>query len=415
MLDLVKIAIRNLVRSWRRTFLTAGLITVGVMAVLLFTSLAGSFKTLMIGQFTDSIIGDLEIHAKGYVASIDNLPLTLDLSPAMTAKAEAALKATPGVVAYSPRVKFASMFSNFAETTGVRVDGIDPAKESATLPLLEGRITAGDRQGLLLKPGQILIPDLLANGMHLKPGDTAVLIATNKDGSVNGARFIVRGVLSGLNGPGGRDSYIDIDDARKLLRMPAGETNEIVVRTKQISDVPQVVAKLKAAFAPDHAPDGTPLFEVHSWDQLTPFSTVAHMIDLLTLFIKVILVSIVLISVMNVMIMAVYERIREIGTIAAIGTPPRRILELFLAEGLLLSVFGTLIGVGLSLAAIVVLNLHKVVFAFGTQDHIVLAPTIGAWDVATACLVVIVVAALAALQPAWKAARMDPIAALRHV
>ena len=54
------------------------------------------------------------------------------------------------------------------------------------------------------------------------------------------------------------------------------------------------------------------------------------MIDLLTVFIKVMLVSIVLISVMNVMIMAVYERIREIGTISAIGTPPRRILALFL-------------------------------------------------------------------------------------
>ena len=139
------------------------------------------------------------------------------------------------------------------------------------------------------------------------------------------------------------------------------------------------------------------------------------MIDLLTLFIKIILVSIVLISVMNVMVMAVYERIREIGTIAAIGTPPRRILELFLAEGLMLSLFGTLIGVALSLGAIAALNFHKLTFAFGQQSNIVLAPTIGVWDIVTACLVVIVVAALAALQPAWKAARMNPIEALRHV
>ncbi len=414
MLDLIKIAVRNLIRNWRRTFLTAGLITVGVMAVLLFTSLAGSFKTLMIGQFTDSITGDLEIHATGYVASIDNLPLTLGMDAKMTEHAEAVLMAAPDVVAYSPRVKFAAMFSNFAETTGVRVNGIDPEKEDATLPLLKSRITAGDPNGLL-KPGQILIPDLLANGMNVKIGDTVVLITTNKDGSVNGQTFVVRGVLSGLNGPGGRDSYIHIDDARHILRMNGAETNEFVVRLAQLGEVPQVVANLKAAFANDHAPDGKPLFEVHSWDQLTPFSTVARMIDLLTLFIKVILVAIVLISVMNVMIMAVYERIREIGTMAAIGTPPRRILELFLAEGLLLSVFGTLIGVALSLGAIVALNIHKVIFAFGQQDNIVLAPTIGAWDIATACVVVIVVASLAALQPAWKAARMDPIEALRHI
>ena len=414
MLDLLKIAVRNLIRNWRRTFLTAGLITVGVVAVLLFTSLAGSFKGLMIGQFTDSITGDLEIHATGYVASIDNLPLTLGMDAKMTARAEAALKVMPEVVAYSPRVKFAAMFSNFAETTGVRVNGIDPEHEDATLPLLKTRITAGDPAGLL-KLGQILIPDLLANDMNVKIGDTVVLIATNKDGSVNGQTFVVRGILSGLSGPGGRDSYIHIDDARHILRMSGPETNEFVVRLAQIGQVPQAVAGLNAAFANDSAPNGTPLFEVHSWDQLTPFATVAHMIDLLTLFIKVILVSIVLISVMNVMIMAVYERMREIGTIAAIGTPPRRIMELFLVEGLLLGVFGTLIGVVLSLGAILALNLHKVTFAFGQQSHIVLAPTIGTADIVTACIVVIVVASLAALQPAWKAARMDPIEALRHV
>ena len=412
--NLVKIAIRNLVRNWRRTFLTAGLVTIGVVAVLLFTSLAGSFKTLMIGQFTDSIMGDLEIHAKGYVASIDNLPLTLDMAPPMTARAEAALKGAPAVVAYSPRVKFAAMFSNFTETTGVRVNGIDPAKEDAALPLLRGRITPGSA-GELLKPGQILIPDLLANGMHVKVGDTAVLIATNKDGSVNGQTFVVRGVLSGLSGPGGRDSYIHIDDARHILRIPAGETNEIIVRLKQIGEVPKVVADLKAALANGRGVNGGPLFEVHSWDQLSPFATIARMIDLLTIFIKVILVSIVLISVMNVMVMAVYERIREIGTIAAIGTPPRRIMGLFLVEGLFLGLFGTFIGVALSLGAILFLNLHKVQFAFGQQSNIVLAPTIGAVDIVTACLVVIVVASLASLQPAWKAARMDPIAALRHV
>jgi putative ABC transport system permease protein len=414
MLDLLKIAIRNLIRNWRRTFLTAGLITVGVVAVLLFTALAGSFKGLMIGQFTDSIVGYLEIHAKGYVASIDNLPLTLGMDAGMTVRAEAALKAAPDVVAYSPRVKFAAMFSNFAETTGVRVNGIDPAKEDATLPLLKSRITEGDSEGLL-KPGQILIPDLLANGMHVKLGDSVVLIATNKDGSVNGQTFTVRGILSGLNGPGGRDSYISIGDARHILRMSGSETNEIVVRLKQLGEVPAVVAKLRAILGTDRAADGAPLFEVHSWDQLTPFATVAHMIDLLTLFIKVILVSIVLISVMNVMVMAVYERIREIGTIAAIGTPPYRILQLFLAEGLLLGLFGTAIGVGLSLGAILFLNLRTVHFAFGQQSNIVLAPTIGIADVITACVVVIVVAALAALQPAWKAARMNPIEALRHV
>ena len=127
------------------------------------------------------------------------------------------------------------------------------------------------------------------------------------------------------------------------------------------------------------------------------------------------LVSIVLISVMNVMMMAVYERIREIGTIAAIGTPPRRILSLFLTEGLLLGVGGTAIGTAISLAVIYGLNVWKITFDFGQQQGLVLSPTIGVPDVLIIAGMVIVIALLASLQPAWKASRMDPVTALGHV
>ena len=139
------------------------------------------------------------------------------------------------------------------------------------------------------------------------------------------------------------------------------------------------------------------------------------MIDLMTVFIKVVLVSIVLVSVMNVMVMAVYERIREIGTIAAIGTRPSRILSLFLAEGLLLGVIGTALGTVLSLAAIYGINLWQPHFAFGQQSDLVMSPTISAGQVVTVALLVVGVAILASLQPAWKASRLDPINALRHV
>ena len=74
MADLFKIAIRNLLRYRRRTLLTASLITIGVVFVLIFISVSGSFKAMMIGQITDSMIGHLQVHRKGYVASIENLP-----------------------------------------------------------------------------------------------------------------------------------------------------------------------------------------------------------------------------------------------------------------------------------------------------------------------------------------------------
>jgi len=154
---------------------------------------------------------------------------------------------------------------------------------------------------------------------------------------------------------------------------------------------------------------------MHTWADLSPFSSIVRMIDLLAVFIKVMLVSIVLISVLNVMVMAVYERIREIGTISAIGTPPRRILSLFLTEGLLLGLGGAVLGIAISLAVIYALNIWKITVAFGMQQNVVLSPSVGVADVLTIAAMVVLMALLASLQPAWKASRMDPVTALGHV
>jgi len=319
------------------------------------------------------------------------------------------------VQTWSPRVKFGGLYSNFTETTSIRINGIDPAKEAATTPLLPGRIIEGRKEGPLVAKGEILIPLLLARGMKTKVGDTAVIVATNRDGSVNGKTFVVRGVLESISGPGGRDGYIHIDDARELLRMKDVEVSEVAIRLKDAATLDRTEAHLQQMLAGVTNREGKPTLEVHSWADLSPFANLARMIDLMTVFIKIVLVSIVLVSVMNVMVMAVYERIREIGTIAAIGTRPARILSLFLTEGLLLGVIGTALGTLVSLGVIYVLNLAQIHFAFGQQQDLVLAPQIGVGQVATIAAMVVGVAVLASLQPAWKASRLDPINALRHV
>jgi putative ABC transport system permease protein len=411
---ILKLAARNLARYWRRTLLTSGLIVLGIVAVLLFVSVSGSFKNIMVGQITDSMMGHLQIHRKGYVASIDNLPLNLNIKPRALEKIEQALKAVPEVAAWSPRLKFGAMFSNFTETTSIRLNGIVPDREAAAMPGLAERLVDGTLANGLVERGKLLIPELLARGMKVKVGDTVVLVATNLDGSVNGQTFVVQGVLEAVTGPGGRDGYLHMDDAHTLLRMNDGEVNEIAVRLKDIDEVNRVAARLRTALADVVNPQGQPLLDVHTWDQLSPFANIALMIDMLDLFIRIMLVGIVLIAIMNVMIMAVYERIREIGTIAAIGTPPQRILALFVSEGLLLGLVGTVIGTVLSLLLVWALNLWPVSFAFGRQV-IVLAPAITAGEVLWISGVVILVAVIGSLQPAWKAARMDPITALRHV
>jgi putative ABC transport system permease protein len=415
MLDVFRIAGRNLLRYSRRTLLTLLLIVIGMLAVLLFIAVTGSFKDMMVGQITDSVLGHLQVHRRGYVASIDNLPLNLNLAPKAVDRVEEALKQIDEVQTWSPRVKFGGMFSNFTETTSIRVNGVDPEREAATVPLLPGRIIEGRRDGPLVSKGEIVVPVLLARGMKVKVGDTVVVVATNRDGSVNGKTFVIRGVTEGISGPGGRDGYIHIDDARELLRMKEPEVSEIAIRLKSPAALDRAESRLRAALGGQVNKEGKPALELHTWADLSPFANLARMIDLMTVFIKVMLVSIVLVAVMNVMIMAVYERIREIGTIAAIGTPPSRILGLFLGEGMLLGVIGTALGTALSLAVIYALNVWKVHFAFGQQQDLVLSPQIGAGQVATVAAMVIGVAVLASLQPAFKASRLDPINALRHV
>ncbi|MBO1923269.1 ABC transporter permease [Thiomicrorhabdus sp. 6S3-12] len=413
-MKILRIAGRNLWRYQRRTLLTTLLITLGVVAMLLFISTSGSFKNMMIGQITDSMLGHLQIHKKGYVSSIDSLPLTMNMKPKMVDKAEEALDAIPEIEGWSPRLKFGAMFSNFNETTNIRLNGVLPEREIQACPDLPGRIL-GEQPQQLVEPGKILIPELIAKGLKVKVGDSIVLVATNRDGSVNGMNFQVSGILEGLSGPGGRDGYLHLDDARELLRLESNEISEIAIRLKSPEQQKAVLQKLQQTLGTLQNQQGKPAFEIHSWEKLSPFSNIANMIDLMTLFIKIMLVAIVLISVMNVMIMAVYERVREIGTLAAMGTQPGTILKLFITEGLLLGIAGALIGVLISALVIFGLQQAELSFSFGRQSGLILDPQLALKDVLFASLIVIAAAVIASLQPAWKASKLNPVDALRQV
>ncbi len=416
MLKVMGLAMKNLLRYKRRTLLTGMLIAVGVVAVIVFIGLSGSFKRAIVGQITDSMLGHLQVHRKGYMASIDNLPLDRMMPAKAFAKLSGILSRTEGVTAFSPRIKFGAMLSNYAQTTNVRLNGIDPAKEQAVVPLLTTRIKAAAHKNTLLRKGEVLLPEILAKGMGIKTGDTVVLVANNKDGSVNGMTFKVAGMVDSLMGPGGRDGYVQIEDAATLLRMETMEISEVAVRTKDLAHLAAVSARLRQTLAGITNKQNKPMFEVHTWNQLTPFYNVVRLIDVMTLGIKVILIAVVLISVLNVMIMSVYERVREIGTLAAMGTRPGRIMALFVAEGFCLGLVSALAGAGLGLGMLWVLNQTGVHVAFGRANQVfTLAPSVEPGEVVSACLIVLGISILASLQPAAKAARLEPVEALRHV
>lgn len=417
MTSILKIALRNLTRYKRRTVLTSLLIVLGVCVVVLFSGLAGSFKAMMIGIITDSSIGHMQIHRKGYVSSIDTMPLNLNMKGKGYQKVTDVLDKTPGVEAYAPRLKFGAVLSNYLESTNVRLSAIDPERETAVCTTLAGRITDGAPEPgqSLLEKGQVIVPEKVAKSLGMKRGDSVVLVATNRDGSVNGMEFRIAGVSEDIMGPGGKDAYMHIEDARSLLRTEPGEVTEIVIRAASFDQLDKVAKKLGNEIGGFTNQKGKPAFELHTWAKLSPFANIAGMIDLMLITVKIVMVAIVLISVLNVMLMSVFERVREIGTIAAMGTSPGTIMGLFVAEGVLLGILGTAVGLAAGVAGLLAFKVSGFTFSFGRMDNLVLRPEINVTELIILSLIVLVASGLAALQPAWKASRMEPVDALGHV
>jgi putative ABC transport system permease protein len=417
MKNIFKIASRNLLRYKRRTLLTSLLIIFGMVLVIVFSGVASSFKNLMIGSITDSMMGHLQIHKKGYVSSIDNLPLHLNIKGKEIEKLKNMLdEQNQYIEAYSFRIKLGAMLSNFEQTTNIRLTAVYPDMETATCPMLGGRIThKSEAAQQLVQPGELIVPDNLVKGLKLKIGDDMVLVATNQDGSVNGMTFKVAGIVEGLLGPSGRDGYMHIDDAQTLLRIEGEEINEIAIRLRHPERLNEVQKTLLAQLNQFTNTQGISAFELHTWAQLSPFATIVTIVDLLIITIKIVLIAIVLISILNVMMMSVYERVSEIGTISAIGTLPSKILGLFLAEGFLLGLISAIVGNVLGLLTLFLINLSNFHFSFGRMKDLLLKTSISPGELITASLIVIIVTIISSFQPAWKASKMKPVEALRHV
>jgi putative ABC transport system permease protein len=415
MKNVFKIAWRNLFRYQRRTILTGTLIAIGVIFMIVFSGVGNSFKEQVTGELTNANLGDLQIHAAGFLESIDSNPLEMTLGGEELQQIEQMLNENEQIEAYSKRIRFGGMLSNYEETVSMRLTAIIPEMENETCPGLPKRIlnrTSEDPQ--FLKPGEILVPENIAKGLNLEVGSDVVLVATNKDGSVNGMSFRVGGISENLFGPTGRDAYLHLEDARTLLRIEGQEILEIAIKLKHFNTLKSVSQDLNAAVSWMLTSEGQPIAEVHTWEQLTPFKSVANMIDLLITMIRVVLIAIVLISVMNVMLMSVYERISEIGTIASIGTPPKRILSLFLLEGLSLGLISSIAGSILGMGVLLYLNVTTFQFKMGMIE-MTLAPDIPLMDVLMTLVLVVLISVVSGFQPALKASRLEPVEALRHV
>jgi len=347
---------------------------------------------------------------------MDNLPLDMTMNEKAVGEIESIVKSNDEVLAFSERIRFGAAISNFDQTTNIRLTAVYPNMENATCPDLPKRIKNNKTDpSKFIEKGEIVVPANIAKGLHLEIGSDIVLIANNRNGSVNAMTLVVSGISENVMGPTGKDGYIHLDDASELLQDYDGkEITEIAIKLKEFNRLDEVYEELSHEILAIKNQHGNEAFEVTTWEQLSPFASIEKIVDLLIAIVKFVLISIVLMSILNMMMMSVYERVREIGTIAAIGTQPGKILSLFLVEGFSIGVISSIAGSIIALLILLILNLVKLNFTFGMMD-ISLAPTINAAEVVVTILIVVVISVISTLQPAIKASRLEPVDALRHV
>ncbi len=404
MIQLLTMAVRDLGRNRRRSFFSALAVGMGLALLLL---LASVVEGEMGGALASSIrlqSGNLQVRAKNYDQNKTSLKYEdLVQNPDQLA---AQIATVPGVKVATPRLYASGIVAVGNESAGVSVVGIDPASLGSA-PYREGLVSgqflaADDREGLLL--GQTL-----ADKLAVKAGDQLNLSINTSNGDVAQQTFTVRGVYT-THTPGydGATVFLPLAKAQTMAGAEKYASTIFVL----LNDTGQTDAVAAAIQAPG--------YQVLTYTQMNPLLMETEQLanSYIVLF-YIIVLGISATVVVNTLIMAVMERTREIGILAAIGMRSRRILAMFLAESGLLAVGGIIMG--LILGGLLVAYFTRYGFYIGNvglaNSSILVGSTIYAQltlnDTINLTIAAFVVTLLAGLYPAVLASRMEPVTALR--
>ncbi len=399
----VLVAVRSVIRQPRRSAM--GFLAVG-MGVLAYLLAAGFIEWMYYGLREGTIksgLGHLQVNREGYRAGGRADPYRY-LLPDGSAR-QAALETLPGVVTVAPRLAFSGLASVGDATISFIGEGIVPEREGAlagSVDVVAGKaLRSDDPDGILLGQG-------LARTLQAKEGDPVVLLVTTQAGGVNAVEGRVRGIFSTVT-----KAYDDtalrvtLPLAQRLLRTQGAHTWVVLLDDTTRTDV--VARELRTQLA------GSGL-EVNTWRDLADFYTksVALLSRQVTV-VKWMIGVIIILGISNTLFMNVTERTGEIGTAMALGAKRRQILRRFVVEGVVIGALGGLAGVALG-----TLLAHAI-----SQVGIPMPPPPGmargyvaeimvTWSIVLdAVLLALVTTLVASIIPAWRASRMNIVAALR--
>jgi ABC-type lipoprotein release transport system permease subunit len=376
---------------------------------MMYDGLIDGFNEAIYGNAIRVLGGNIQIHAEGYRENVDSsplLPLPDDVAAVQTVAQH------PSVISASRRIQTGGLASNHEGAFPISIIGIEPEVEAAVSLIAQhtddGRYLAStDRDAILIGRG-------LADAMGVGVGDRLTLVGSDIHKENRQRSMTVAGIYDlGMTSIEKQTVYITLGEAQSLYGLPDRST-EIVVNLDSVGREDEIVAALAPAL---------PGFEVESWAENYPEleAALSSKGAVMNIF-GVIIILIAGIGILNLLLMAVYERTREIGLLGAMGLKPRQIAALFILEGGLIGIVGAAAGVLLG----IVLNggLGRIGLDFGSYANVTeymalitgkVYPTLGLSKVVPRALTVIVISLLAAAIPAMEASRREPAQALHHV
>ncbi|MGH9443197.1 MAG: ABC transporter permease [Thermoanaerobaculia bacterium] len=404
-----ELAYRNVLRNRRRSFLTAGVVVFGFAAF----ALAGGFMSQTFDGLKQGTIrggvGHLQVaRAETFRAAEDR---TLEHGIADASDVQSILKRDSAVEFVLPRIDFVGLVSNGARSVPYLGVGLDPGPEAAAMDtkslVKQGRWFASPSETA------VVMGTGLAAALRVGPGETVTMFATTPEGVLNALDVTVAG-FADLPVKEINDRYLatTLPAASRLLSV-TGVVSKLVVVLRPNRDDRAAKARLEGALR--SAGSG---LEVKSWRELALFYNQVKLLYIgIFGFMGAVLVVVVLLACANTMTMATTERIREIGTLRAIGTPPAMIRGMFVVEGVVISVFGCLAGAVLALVVRAALNSSGIELppppgaSHGMPIHVAFYPATYLAGFAA----MLATLALASYLPARRASRVPIVEALAHV
>ena len=399
---LYTLAWRNVWRNRRRTLVILLAIALGIWSMVTLAALMRGMTEEQVRNTIKNLTGHIQVHGVGYRddPSINN-------SMPQPAAAILEVVRTEDVKAWAARVRVPAVVVSERESAGVTLVGIDPEAEQG-LSFIADAVTEGRYLESAADHG-LLLGRKLAERLETRLGKRVVLMSQDINNDIADRGFRVVGIFD-ANMEAVENGYVFVGRtiAQHMLKLEEN-VSELALVVDDRDNLDAILRQITNA---------APGLDVQPWTKLEPMLVlIVKMYDGFMMIWFVVVFLAMSFGLVNTLLMAVFERTREIGLFQALGMPPRLLLGQVLLESLTLLTAGLIVGNICAWATIASLDegLNLSAFAQGFELYglsSIIYPLVTASDVLTANLVVIVLGLIASLYPAWRAARYVPVEAI---